>query len=324
MLLGQSQAVPAGVQRALQERKKLTGELRNLEQKLQAEPGRHDWAVRVVSLRGQLQDEARLHRLLHEQATERLQQANAEAHLALGEQQVLACYQARLATVAGVLPDGITFDDNWFNATLLTTDIEYNRRLLRRLLRARLSGETQWREEHPANALLLRALTYRGVDVKSWQSARPRAYRCELAAGGRVRLHLERDPLHILQMGNYFDTCLSFGGCNSFSTVANACELNKRVVYATDGSGRVVGRKLIGINFRGELVGFYTYTSLKDEKANQALRAIFHHYLQNFAESCRLPLANSGAVPTLLAEEWYDDGVVSWQESETAEAPVVK
>lgn len=319
-LLGQKGEVPSGVRQALREPDKVAAELRHLEQKLQEQPSRADWAARVVSLRGQLLNESRLRRLAREQAGERLAQACAEACLALGEQQVLACYKARLAQVAGVLPPGVAFDDNWLNATLLTMDIESNRRLLRRLLRAEIVGEKSWREQHPANTLFLNTLAYRGVDTQAWLSSRPRIYRCDRVSGGKVRLHLERDPLHILQMGNYFDTCLSFGNCNAFSTVANACELNKRVVYATDGAGRVVGRKLISINTSGELVGFHTYTSLSDDPANQALRTIFGRYLHDFAGICKLRLAESGEVALLLAENWYDDGTVSWDDAEGSSA----
>ncbi len=315
-LLGQSSEVPSGVRQALREPDKVAAELRHLEQKLQEQPSRADWVARVASLRGQLLNQSRLRRLAREQAVERLAQAEAEASLALGEQQVLACYKARLAQVAGVLPPSVAFDDNWLNATLLTMDIESNRRLLRRLLRAEIAGQKSWREQHPANALFLHTLAHSGADAQAWLGARPRIYRCDRVSGGKVRLHLERDPLHILQMGNYFDTCLSFGNCNAFSTVANACELNKRVVYATDGAGRVVGRKLIGINTVGEMVGFHTYTSLSDDAANQALRAIFGRYLRDFASNCKLRLAESGEVATLLAEDWYDDGTVSWDDAE--------
>jgi hypothetical protein len=115
-------------------------------------------------------------------------------------------------------------------------------------------------------------------------------------------------------MGNYFDTCLSYGRFNAHSTVANACELNKRVIYARDGAGRVVGRKLIGVNSDGKLVGFYSYTNVG--KAANALRAIFRRYAAGFAAACGLELADEGTVPTLFAQAWYDDGVVPWSEQE--------
>jgi hypothetical protein len=127
---------------------------------------------------------------------------------------------------------------------------------------------------------------------------------------------LERDPLKVLQMGNYFDTCLSFGQFNAFSTVANACELNKRVIYAYDGVGRVVGRKLIGIDKEGKLVGFYTYSTLGEKEGAVELRAIFNRYCAGFAARCGLELADVGTVPRLFAEKWYDDGTVAWDSTE--------
>jgi hypothetical protein len=217
-----------------------------------------------------------------------------------------------LEELAGPLPSELVLDDDLLNAALLAVDIRANRRLLRRLLRAHLSGVRRWREEHPANAVFLGSLAARGVDVDAWLGGHPRRYPCARATGDRVRLHLERDPIRILQMGNLFDTCLSFGRYNAFSTVANACELNKRVVYATDGAGRVVGRQLIGINAEGGMVGFRTYTSLPDDACNTALHAVFRHYLAAFAARCRLPLADAGTVPTLFAGDWYDDGIVPW------------
>lgn len=156
------------------------------------------------------------------------------------------------------------------------------------------------------------------MDRAAWLDTAPRRYRCAAVAGGHVRRHLKRDPLRILQMGNYFDTCLSFGGVNAFSTVANACELNKRVVYATDSSGRVVGRKLIGITAAGALIGFRTYSALRDPAGNATLRAIFRRYLAEFAARCGLPLADDGMVPRLFVAAWYDDGAVPWPEEASA------
>ena len=115
-------------------------------------------------------------------------------------------------------------------------------------------------------------------------------------------------------MGNYFDTCLSRGDCNSFSTVANACELNKRVIYAVNTAGRVVGRKLLAINTEGRLVGFRTYTSMSDTTTNRALRLVFRRYCEEIATSCNLQLADDGEVPLLFAENWYDDGAVVWED----------
>src|SRR5262249_31475274 len=118
--------------------------------------------------------------------------------------------------------------------------------------------------------------------------------------------------------------CLSFGNCNAFSTVANACELNKRVIYATDSAGRVIGRKLIGINDAWQMVGYRTYTSLQNTEANEALYEIFRRYCLDFAADCGLSLSEEGTVPKLWAEAGYDDGRVSWGQVVEPPAPPVK
>ena len=114
-------------------------------------------------------------------------------------------------------------------------------------------------------------------------------------------------------MGNYFDTCLSSGQMNAFSTVANAVDLNKRVVYAKSSTGKIIGRKLIALNDQCEMVGFYTYTSLENKTANRELRVLFAGFLRAFAKRCDLKLAEQGEVPKLASQDWYNDGICSWK-----------
>ena len=321
-VLNQSQEMPAGVRRALDRPRRIEKELTHLEGVLAADLNRSGIAARVAKLRGLLEDKARLADEIGADVRERLPQVAAEAQFAAIESQVLACYRTRLEAVAGPLPPETALTEDLLNATLLTVDIRQNRKLLLHLLRAHLSGDLGWRERHPANQEFLASLTAHGVDTAVWLSEFPRRYSCAGVTGGRVHLRLEQDPLHVLQMGNHFGTCLSFGDVNSFSTVANACELNKRVLYARDSGGHVVGRKLLGITAEGEMVGFHTYCSLTDETCNQALQEVFRHYCTLFADRCRLPMADTGTVPTLFAEAWYDDYAVAWAAGDTDVPPV--
>jgi hypothetical protein len=314
-LLDESPDLPVGVRQALGQPGKWTAELAYLTTRCAAEPERADLAARAANLRARLADTMGVAAGVRAEVGERLARVTGEAQLAAAEGQLRACFRARLDQVAGPVQADLVLDDDWLNAILLAGDITRNRRLLLRLLRARLAGVTDWPERHPVNRAFLAGLAARGVDTTAWLDTAPRLYRCKEVAGGRIRLHLERDPLRIIQMGNYFDTCLSFGGGNAFSTVANACELNKRVVYATDGSGRVVGRKLIGLTAEGALIGFRTYSALRDKVGNTALRAIFRRYLTAFAARCGLTLADAGTVPRLFATAWYDDGAVPWQDA---------
>ena len=311
-MLGESQDIPPGIRRILDKPQRIATELGHLDRLLTDSPDRTDLASRAKKLRGLLADKPRLAEEIRLEMSERLPHITAITQVAAIEHQVLTCYRTRLEAIAGPLPAGMVMTDDLINATLLSVEITQNRKLLLRLIRAHLSGEHDWREKHLANKAFLMLLAERGVDTNVWLSKYARRYPCEHAPGKWVHLSLELDPLHILQMGNYFDTCLSYGGFNAFSTVANACELNKRVIYARDHAGNVIGRKLIGINENGELIGFHTYGSLLDDESNSALRHIFQIYATAFAQRCSLPIASTGTIPTLFAENWYDDGTVEW------------
>lgn len=316
--LGRSTAMPSGVRRGLHQAKRMTTEAHHLERQLINEDleatKREELEGRLRVLRERIADEARTESEVRENVTKRLMQVTVEARFAHAEQQVFNCFRARLDRIAGPLPPDLRLDDNMLNAVLLSVDIEKNKKLLTRLLREHIAGQVDWRERHPANTAFLLSLKERGIDAKEWLADHPRRYASKHASGGSIHLRLEHDPLHILQMGNYFDTCLSFGGINSFSTIANACELNKRVLFARDGAGRVIGRKLIGLSEEGKLLGFRTYTSLSDEQANTELRDIILHYIIGFTERCGVSLADSGEIPRLFAEDWYDDGEIAWSD----------
>lgn len=60
-------------------------------------------------------------------------------------------------------------------------------------------------------------------------------------------------------MGNLFGTCLGAEDIYAFSAIANAVELNKRVLYVKDSNGNIIGRELIGLTAAGKLIGFRTY-----------------------------------------------------------------
>ena len=313
--------IPPGARRALERPRRTAAELAHLTQTLAAAPERTDLAARAAAHRALLADPARLEAEVAAEVGARLPQVAAQALAEATERQVLACYRARLEAVAGPQPPDLVLTDDLINAILLTVDIAQNRKLLLQLLRAHLAGDADWRERHPANRAFLDALAGRAVDVVTWLSAFPRLVRCASVPGGKIHLRLERDPLAVLQMGNLFDTCLSFGGLNAFSTVANACELNKRVVYARDAAGHVLGRKLIGLGESGDLVGFHTYCALTGDAENDALRDIIRRYAASFAARCGLRLADAGTVPTLFAEAWYDDGAVPWDARERPQNP---
>jgi hypothetical protein len=127
--------------------------------------------------------------------------------------------------------------------------------------------------------------------------------------GTEVTFKTERDPLHVLKMGSYFDTCLTLErGMNAASTLVNALDVNKQVIYGRRADGTVVSRKLIGATARGELAGFHTYAHEAPEAYRECLDAI----LSDFAGGCRLELSDNALPEVLHAGFWYNDGNESW------------
>jgi hypothetical protein len=173
--------------------------------------------------------------------------------------------------------------------------------MARRVLSRRL-GPPPWDlREDGHNAAFLARLGARGIDVRPWLDGIPPSR----AAGehGPVTLAFEADPLELLEMGEHFGTCLSPTGCNYFSVFANLLDVNKRVVYARDGAGKVVGRCLVGLTEVGGIVTFHPYCH-----GDWAFAAAVRELLEEVAHRMGTVLLASGDVPRLGAHDWYDDG----------------
>jgi hypothetical protein len=147
---------------------------------------------------------------------------------------------------------------NWDNAFYLYFTTDENKRPLRRLLQALAQDNFEWPLQHPSNKQFLDEFAQHGADPAEW--LKPVEWKVVIH-GNPYHLYIEPDPLKVLQMGNYFDTCLSTGSFNSFSTIANAVEVNKQVIYMRDSQNNVVARKLIAVTKAGFLGGFNTYVS---------------------------------------------------------------
>jgi|GEM_PF-3561320 len=123
---------------------------------------------------------------------------------------------------------------------------------------------------------------------------------------------LEDDPLEVLRMGIPFGTCLSLeDGCNAASTVLNAIDANKRVLYVRGHDGKVVARKLLVISRDRRLLGYNLYVSTRGE-AERPIRAAVNAMCRELAEEVGVPLATSGEPETIHEGFWYDDGAVQW------------
>lgn len=324
-VMEQPQAPPSGVERLLVPDARLLTEYEYLRTKFGQSPGEPKLRKRLISLKTRLENQQSTLRLRATQLLKRLQNAAYTAELEAIEDALNRIFYRRLTEITGRSPSGTRLDRFLLNALQLMTDVSHNKRLLKRLLIAHVTGDRFWRHNLPANQNFLTRFQTKGMNVTAWLKSHSQRYAIE--GLGIVRLKLEEDPMHILEMGNHFDTCLSFGGCYSYSTVANACDLNKRVIYAYDKKGRVIARQLIAVSDAYKLVGFSVYNNLNDAATANKLHAAFVKFVRQFAASVGIELANDGIVEGLTTQNWYHDGAIDWESPDKvspAAARVVK
>jgi hypothetical protein len=155
------------------------------------------------------------------------------------------------------------------------------------------------------------------LDVKAWLMPR----RKEVKVGDKeYTLQLEEDPIEVLRMGVPFDTCLSLNdGANSASTVLNALDINKRVIYLKDPKGALVGRQLIAISPQYRLLRYRVYCSL-EKSLEPLVEQLFSTFTDELAAETKLIKTSTGAPEKIHEGFWYDDGALP--DSTVSEADV--
>ena len=171
----------------------------------------------------------------------------------------------------------------------------------------------------PFNRKWIRQARQRKIDVDRWLCPEPYTHSI---AGQTVKLRVVDNPIEIFFMGTYFNTCLSPGGCNEMSVLANAAHANKQVVYAYAKDETVIGRQLIAINKDFQLVGYHNYVN-----CDGVLKADYEEIVRHFARFAgRIAIAANIQLPTddqvatvenLGGHFWYDDGIHPWHNAIT-------
>ena len=311
----ESSEPPQSLVAILNKREKLSKEKEFLARLLEKEPDRNSIKKRLESISRRLNEPSTQESFLRKSVSKKIRYLSNEAEFAAIENLIASILRKQLSKIAGPEAGGIEIEEDLLNALLLTQDVENNGRLLRKLIRSSVNGDSEWRYRIAKNSEFLDELKKRGTNPETWLAENLEIFPMPAVKGGLIKIHLETNPLSILQMGNYFDTCLSFGQFNSFSTVTNACDLNKRVIFVTDRTGTIVARKLIGITTEGKLVGFHTYSTLSEKKERRDLTKLINRFVKDFADKCSLELADSGDIEPLSSTFWYDDGTVPWSAS---------
>jgi hypothetical protein len=182
--------------------------------------------------------------------------------------------------------------------------LEPSFRTLAFTLVGRRLGPPPWDlREHPANQRWVRAMERRGLRPAKWIDGPP-PQEVEGPAGTTAVVRLSDDPLEVFRMGEPFGTCLSPGDFNFFSAVANAADLNKRVLFAYDAAGKVIGRCLLAISTDGMLLTFHAYA----HDGSWDFTKVVRRWAGKLARAVGTELAPAGNVAKLVAPDWYDDG----------------
>ena len=166
----------------------------------------------------------------------------------------------------------------------------------------------------PENRVWLEKAQTCGLDIERWLSGINTTVQID---DQKFHIETEQRPEQVLLMGSYFDTCLGLEeGENAASTLTNAIDSNKQVIYVRRKDGAVIARKLIGIALdesKGEgvasLAGYHTYSQID----NTTLKRVIHKAAAEFAQNCGLILSDSATPQSLLGAFWYDDGNEAWQ-----------
>jgi hypothetical protein len=191
------------------------------------------------------------------------------------------------------------------HALRLLGSVRENRRGLRNFLHAWWAGNRGYLLNHPGSLVWYKK--HNAVPRETWN--RGLALQPEI---GEFTIQVERGPLEILKLGTYFGTCLGIGGMCSDSAAAALLDVNKKVLYARDRSGRVVGRQLIALADDDRLVCFSVYPL----SGSVTLKTAFRDYDREFARALAVPLYDPSShdpgyeISCVLSVYWWDD--YSW------------
>ncbi|MEZ4848812.1 MAG: hypothetical protein R3B93_09385 [Bacteroidia bacterium] len=183
---------------------------------------------------------------------------------------------------------------------------------LKKLVETYIEYPDSYKLKYEANHAWLKQAAEAGVNTKTWLKPIRKEVDSSL---GKLLMYESTNPLEIFLMGYYFDTCLSIrDGMNRDAVVKNATDVNKKVIFARDSKGTVIGRKLIGISLQYRLIGFETYvsTSSKDKELKNEIQLLFDHFCQDQAEKANIPLSNHGKLAEINEGFWYFDGLVNF------------
>ena len=167
-------------------------------------------------------------------------------------------------------------------------------------------NDYQWIFYHPGNVKFLQEIENK-LNTQVWLKPQKQAHSIN---NHKYKLEVEHNLMKVLHMGNYFGSCLSVGEFNDFSTIANAVEINKHVIWMKNKQDKIIGRKLIVIDKKLRLYGFNSYgAALGGNRENHWVKILFDLYCLELARTTGTIISNERDEESLnLFARWYDDG----------------
>lgn len=198
--------------------------------------------------------------------------------------------------------------ENWEHALQFLNWVDSNRRGFKSFLKAYFGGDNHYVENHPATKRWFSK--HKKINRDLWNQGI--LFCRKTSKYGPVRIELEKDPLEILKMGTYVGSCLSLGGSYAYSAVAVLLDLNKQVLYARDQNNRVLGRQLVALSEKDELVCFDIYPV----NSTNIIKNLFFEYDIDFAKALDIDLYEGDfskhedgyPIQRILSKEWWNDG----------------
>ena len=116
-----------------------------------------------------------------------------------------------------------------------------------------------------------------------------------------AKVYIELNPLKVLQMGEKVSgSCLALNGGHVDTTITNAIDVNKRVVWA-EHRGQILGRVLLAMNNEGEILRYRTYYAF----TGIDLENTFDAFVKELAKACHTKTSTRENVLLILASDWY-------------------
>jgi hypothetical protein len=123
----------------------------------------------------------------------------------------------------------------------------------------------------------------------------------------KIILETEENPLKIIQMGEKVaGSCLAIRGGHEESAVCNAADINKKIIWAKDEKGEILGRILVGITDEGKLAQFRVFNN----NPRLDVESCYKDFISEFAGELKTEITSKGNIKELVGENWYDDRVV--------------